>query len=174
MRLERAHTKVEILEFYLNQVPYGANRRGIVQAAEYYFDRTVSTLSPKEILALAVLVRSPKWLDPGGHSENLERAIHRLASGLPPDSIPFLDRHLKQKVGVRHPGLELNPRHFIAYVQDQMTAGGNRAAPDGNHHMVHTSLSSDLQATCQNLMDQELKRLARGNVRKRRVVSGGP
>jgi penicillin-binding protein 1C len=165
MRLERAHTKLAILEFYLNQVPYGANRRGIVQAAEYYFDRTVSTLSPKEILALAVLVRSPKWLDPGGHSKNLEHAIRRLASGLPPDSMPFLDRHLKQKICVRHPGLDLTPRHFIAYVQDQMTAGGSGAAPDGNHHLAHTSLSRDLQARCQNLMDQHLRRLARRNVR---------
>jgi penicillin-binding protein 1C len=165
MHLERAHTKLEILEFYLNQVPYKANRRGIVEAAEYYFDRTVSTLSPKEILALAVLVRSPKWLDPRDHSENLERAIHRLATGLPPDSMPFLGRHLKQKICVRHPRLDLNPRHFIAYVQDQMTAGGSGTAPDGNHHLVHTSLSRDLQAECQNLMDQHLSRLARRNVR---------
>ena len=170
MRLERAHTKLEILEFYLNQVPYGANRRGIVQAAAYYFDRTVSTLGPKEILALAVLVRSPKWLDPGDHSENLERAIRRLASGLPPDSMPFLDRHLKQKVCVRHPSLDLNPRHFIAYVQEQMTARGSEAVPDGNHHLVHTSLSRDLQARCQNLMDQHLRRLARRNVRNGAVL----
>lgn len=165
MRLERAHTKLEILEFYLNQVPYGANRRGIGQAAEYYFDRTVSTLSPKEILALAVLVRSPKWLDPGNHSENLERAIHRLVSGLPPDSMPFLGEHLKQKVDVRHPRLDIRPRHFIAYVQDQMTTGRSGAAPDGNHHLVHTSLSRDLQTKCQSLMDQHLRRLAPRNVR---------
>jgi penicillin-binding protein 1C len=165
MHLERAHTKMEILEFYLNQVPYKTNRRGIVQAAEYYFDRTVSTLSPKEMLALAVLVRSPKWLDPGDHSENLERAVHRLASGLPPDSMPFLGGHLEQKVCVRHPRPNLNSRHFIAYVQDQMTTGGSGAAPDGTNQLVHTSLSRDLQARCQNLMDQHLRRLARRNVR---------
>lgn len=165
MRLERAHTKLEILEFYLNQVPYGGNRRGIVQAAEYYFDRTVSTLSPKEILALAVLVRSPKWLDPRNHSRNLERAIQRLASRLPSDAIPLLDRYLKQKIGVRHPSLDVNPRHFVAYVQDQMTADGSGAAPDETHQLIHTSLSKDLQSGCQKLLNRHLTRLAHRNVR---------
>ncbi|MFT4581270.1 MAG: penicillin-binding protein 1C [Gammaproteobacteria bacterium] len=57
MALEERFNKVEILEFYLNQIPYGSRRRGIVQAARYYFDRDLSTLNEKEILALAVLVR---------------------------------------------------------------------------------------------------------------------
>lgn len=35
--LESKISKGEILEFYLNQVPYGSNRRGVVQAAEFYF-----------------------------------------------------------------------------------------------------------------------------------------
>ena len=37
--LERRFTKNEILEFYLNQVPYASNRRGVQQAASYYFAR---------------------------------------------------------------------------------------------------------------------------------------
>ena len=35
-RLQAAFTKDEILELYLNQVPYAANRRGVRQAADYY------------------------------------------------------------------------------------------------------------------------------------------
>ncbi|HET7923804.1 MAG TPA: biosynthetic peptidoglycan transglycosylase, partial [Rhodanobacteraceae bacterium] len=35
--LERRFTKNEILELYLNQVPYASNRRGVRQAASYYF-----------------------------------------------------------------------------------------------------------------------------------------
>jgi len=45
MALERRYSKGEILEFYLNQVPYAANRRGVAQAARYYFNRDLATLT---------------------------------------------------------------------------------------------------------------------------------
>jgi len=61
--LEQQFSKAEILEFYLNQVPYSHQRRGVTQAARYYFDRDLDTLSLREMLALAVLVRSPSRLD---------------------------------------------------------------------------------------------------------------
>ena len=62
VRLERHNGKTEILEFYLNQVPYASNRRGVVQAARHYFDRDLATLSQREMLALAVMVRAPSRL----------------------------------------------------------------------------------------------------------------
>ncbi len=55
--LETGVGKADILEFYLNQVPYAANRRGVAQAARYYFNRDISTLTPRETLALIVLAR---------------------------------------------------------------------------------------------------------------------
>ena len=61
--LEQSIGKQDILQFYLNQVPYAANRRGVKQAARYYFDRDLETLSKKEMLVLAVLVRAPSRLD---------------------------------------------------------------------------------------------------------------
>jgi penicillin-binding protein 1C len=80
--LERRFTKNEILEFYLNQVPYASNRRGVQQAASYYFARSVSTLSKKEMLALAVLVRAPTRFDLKRDSAASAGAIGRLAAAL--------------------------------------------------------------------------------------------
>ena len=80
--LERRFTKNEILEFYLNQVPYAANRRGVRQAASYYFARDLATLSKKEMLALAVLVRAPTRFDLKRDSAASAGAIERLAAAL--------------------------------------------------------------------------------------------
>ncbi len=80
--LEEHFSKDEILEFYLNQVPYAANRRGVVQAARYYFNRDLDTLSRKEMLALAVLVRAPGRLDLWKDSHRIEASIARLAGRL--------------------------------------------------------------------------------------------
>ena len=76
-RLEGQFSKEEIFEFYLNQVPYAANRRGVAQAAHYYFDRDLTTLSRKEMLALAVLVRAPSRMDLWKSTRRVDAAIER-------------------------------------------------------------------------------------------------
>lgn len=43
VQLEARFDKGEILEFYLNQVPYARQRRGIAQAARDYFDLKMTT-----------------------------------------------------------------------------------------------------------------------------------
>ncbi|MGC8517089.1 MAG: transglycosylase domain-containing protein [Steroidobacteraceae bacterium] len=68
-----------VLDFYLNQVPYGAERRGVAQAAHFYFGAQVGALDPAEQLALVVLVRSPTALSPRHHPRALRRVIDSLA-----------------------------------------------------------------------------------------------
>ena len=81
-RLEKRFSKADILEFYLNQVPYASQRRGVVQAARHYFDRDLETLNIKEMMALAVLVRAPGRLDLRKGTTEIEAPIARLAKRL--------------------------------------------------------------------------------------------
>ncbi len=69
----------QVLDFYLNQVPYGARRRGVAPAAHYYFGRDPDALDPAEQLSLAVLVRSPGHYDPRRHPQILRHAVNQLA-----------------------------------------------------------------------------------------------
>lgn len=78
-RLEARFQKVEILEFYLNQVPYAGQRRGVAQAARLYFDRDLDTLSAREMLGLAVLVRAPAGMDLRHRPKAMDKGIARLA-----------------------------------------------------------------------------------------------
>ena len=82
VQLEKRFSKLKILEFYLNQVPYARQRRGVAQAARDYFDRDLDTLSAKEILALAVLVRSPSRLDLIHNTEHIQQPIESLGERL--------------------------------------------------------------------------------------------
>lgn len=61
--LESRYTKDEILEFYINQVPFSSNRRGFTQAANLYFGRDIETLNKSEMLALIVMLRAPSRFD---------------------------------------------------------------------------------------------------------------
>jgi penicillin-binding protein 1C len=158
--LEERFNKVEILEFYLNQIPYGARRRGIVQAARYYFDRDLTTLNEKEILALAVLVRSPRWLDPVRQSKNLERAIISLAERL--HELKFIepepDSVLAQILAKPHDSPQFNTEHFVKFA--------NRRAQDrlADAQLLSTTLDGELQRTTQRILDTRLTGMAARNV----------
>ena len=77
--LEKKVSKSKILEFYLNQVPFASNRRGVVQASSFYFDRTIDTLTVGEILALACLLRSPSRLELYNNPSKILRPVKTLA-----------------------------------------------------------------------------------------------
>ena len=63
-KLEKAHTKDEILECYLNVIYYGNNCYGIESASQYYFSKSASKLELEECALLAGMVKSPNKYSP--------------------------------------------------------------------------------------------------------------
>jgi penicillin-binding protein 1C len=153
-RLEQRFKKTDILAFYLNQVPYARQRRGVLQAARTYFDRDLETLSPKEMLALAVLVRAPSRLDLARDATPIEPAIHRLgkrmrnAGFMTPGEYQELPNDPLQ---LQAPMFPVQASHFVRHV----------TTPDSAHRqgVVHTTLDAVLQTRAQALLDRRLKDL---------------
>src|SRR5437773_4425077 len=65
VQLELSYTKREILEAYLNLVPYGGNLEGAAAASLIYFGKDPSQLTLSEALTLAVLPQNPTRRAPG-------------------------------------------------------------------------------------------------------------
>ena len=161
LALEHRFTKPEILEFYLNQVPYQAKRRGVVQAAHYYFDRDLSTLDGKEMLALAVLVRAPHWFDPQARPANLERAVTDLAGRMFPAGPRDL---LEQQLTVKRTASIQDMSHFIRYAEAAQSVSPQPGAA------IDTSINLDLQSRIQQILDVRLDRLQARNVHNGAVL----
>ena len=69
LRLERAYEKEEILELYLNRIPYGNNAYGIQKASKVYFDKNASDLNIGESAILASLPQAPSRFNPYGDNK---------------------------------------------------------------------------------------------------------
>jgi len=167
LRLERRFTKSDILEFYLNQVPYASSRRGVVQAARFCFGRSLSTLNTKEMLALAVMVRSPSLLLPDKEPQGLARRVAELAKSmrhhglLSPDQVrAALETGWSARGRV---DLAVHAPHFIAYTHDQL-AGHKVVGP------VRTSLDGELQRKTQQFLEQKMVDLAGYGLRNGAVL----
>ncbi len=71
VQLELHYSKEEILQFYLNLVPYGGNIEGIRAASLLYFGKAPQLLSLAEITALTIIPNRPSSLRPGTRNEAL-------------------------------------------------------------------------------------------------------
>lgn len=74
VKLERAFTKEEILELYLNTVDFGNNCYGIKTAADYYFSTTPAKLKAEECALLIGMLKATTNYNP---KRNYGRAFQR-------------------------------------------------------------------------------------------------
>jgi penicillin-binding protein 1C len=164
-RLEARFPKATILEFYLNQVPYARQRRGVVQAARTYFDRDLPTLSPHEMLALAVLVRAPSRLDLRRDPARLQPSLAQLATRLHQAgrlTTGAYQQILAQKLVLNTPAWPIQAGHFLRYVR---RLDGSLARPQEGRLL--TTLDASLQQRAQALLSSRLH-----DLRERGVTDG--
>lgn len=70
IKLDFFLTKEDILDRYLNQVPYGSNAYGVEAAAETFFDKKAQDLTLGEATLLAALPNAPTLYSPYGNNTN--------------------------------------------------------------------------------------------------------
>jgi len=166
--LERRFSKADILEFYLNQVPYAGCRRGVLQAARYYFGRDLDTLSRTEILALVVMVRAPARLDVHKEADLLRPSIHRLAKRLAEHAIihgeACEDIRGAELRGEESEGM-VRAEHFVHYLYRSEAPSALRSTG-----RLRTTLDASLQRKVQAILDYRLKDLRPANVRHAAAV----
>ncbi|MGB9743432.1 MAG: transglycosylase domain-containing protein [Minisyncoccales bacterium] len=70
LELNRRYSKNQILEWYLNQIPFGQNAYGVEAASQVYFNKSVTDISLAEAATLAALIRAPYYYSPYGEQRN--------------------------------------------------------------------------------------------------------
>ncbi len=74
IRIERAFTKEQILELYLNQIYLGVGAYGVAAAAQSYWDKALNELTLADCAYLATLPKAPSNYDPFKYAD---RAVAR-------------------------------------------------------------------------------------------------
>ncbi|MFA6524462.1 MAG: transglycosylase domain-containing protein [Candidatus Paceibacterota bacterium] len=69
IKIDQSMPKEKILEYYLNEAPYGGNIYGIEEAAKTYFAKTAQDLTLSEAAYLAAMPQSPTTLSPYGKNK---------------------------------------------------------------------------------------------------------
>lgn len=161
---EILYTKDQILEMYLNHIPYGGTAYGIESAAHRFFNKNAADLTLAETTLLAGLPQAPSryspFLSPDGAKSRQSQVIDRMIS----------DGYLTAELGATtkntelvysHPGTDIRAPHFVMYVRQLIedTYGLKQVGSGGLR--VTTTLDLDLQDAAQSSLSAELKQLHR-------------
>lgn len=82
LRIETRISKKEILELYLNNLPFGNQIEGIGSASRYFYSCTPNQLSQAQTLCLATIPRRPAFYSPTVSERNSYSQAMLLADGL--------------------------------------------------------------------------------------------
>ncbi|MFA5273615.1 MAG: penicillin-binding protein [Candidatus Peribacter sp.] len=96
-QMESKFSKDDLLELYLNWIPFGQNAYGIEQASRTYFARSASGLTLAQSAVLAALPQRPSYFNPYGYhvhttvSDGITRKVLQgvitSASGIPDEEV---------------------------------------------------------------------------------------
>ncbi|MBI2052378.1 MAG: transglycosylase domain-containing protein, partial [Candidatus Sungbacteria bacterium] len=122
LELERRYSKDEILNFYLNQIPYGSNAYGIEAAAQTFFSKKANDLTLSEAVLLASLPKATSYYSPyGEHRDELITRQHNILNKMAElnyISSAEAERAKKQTLNFSKIKSGIQAPHFVFYVKN--------------------------------------------------------
>lgn len=163
LELDAKYSKDQILEWYLNQVPFGQNAYGVEAAAQTYFGKSVSDLSLAEAATLAALIKAPYRLSPyeeKGEHQLLERKNYVLDRMVEEGYIKKeeAEKAKEEVVNFKEKKIEILAPYFTLWIKEilEREYGKDFLATAG--WKVFTSLDFEMQKIAEESVREGIKR----------------
>lgn len=156
IKLEQTYSKDQILETYLNNIPYGSTLYGIEAAAAAYFNKPAKDLSLAQAAYLAAMIQAPSYYSPYG-ARQAELAARKNLVLERMREIGFIDEAaytaaLSEKVSFAPAGQNaVIAPHFVFYILDQLEKTYGAKALVGGLK-VTTTLDVDLEMQAEKIV----------------------
>ncbi|OGK20104.1 hypothetical protein A2866_01090 [Candidatus Roizmanbacteria bacterium RIFCSPHIGHO2_01_FULL_39_8] len=164
---EQLFTKDEILEMYLNQVPYGGSAYGVEEAAKTYFGKSVKDLTLSEAALLAGLPQAPSIYSP---YINPKLALQRRNEVLlQMRELEFITEGTmknarKDNLNIIPLKTKLVAPHFVFYVKSELEDQYGVKQVEEGGLKVTTTLDLTIQEEAEKILQEELARVKSLNI----------
>lgn len=162
LELERRYSKAQILDWYLNQIPFGSNAYGVEAASQTYFQKSAAEVSLPEAAVLAAIIQAPSSLSPYG--KNLPKLLERKDYVLGRmKKLGFISQEEFEKAKdneeikfskIRQP---IKAPHFVMYVKSLLEEKYGEDFLKNNGLVVYTSLDWKLQEIAEKVIQERSK-----------------
>ncbi len=170
IQVERAYSKDQILEMYLNEIPYGGTAYGIEAAANLYFGKSAKDLDLAEAAYLAGLPQMPSVYGYYGSKPQLGKARQEeVLNRMVEDKYITQDQakaatveQLIYRTGKSEQGFKAP--HFVLYVKEKLIEQFGDKMVEGGGLRVTTTLDYDLQKQTEDIVKKEVDDLSSAKV----------
>lgn len=162
---EFAYSKDEILELYLNHIPYGGTAYGIESASRTYFDKSAKDLTLAEATFLAGLPQAPSRYSPFGANPELGKQRQRLVLNRMVEdgylTSEQADQVFAENLTFANSNTTIKAPHFVFWIRDLLVERYGEERVNLGGLRVTTSLDLKIQEAAQASLSAEIVRLSR-------------
>jgi len=155
VELEQRFSKDEILEMYLNEIPYGSNAYGIQAASQTFFGKDAKDLMLAESALLASLPKAPTYFSPyGSNLEDLKYRQEYVLDQMAKLNYITADQAKSAKEfdilsEIRPFQENIQAPHFVMYVKEQLVNKYGEKQVEEGGMKVYTTLDWQKQQTAE-------------------------
>jgi len=164
IELDRRYSKDQILEWYLNQIPFGQNAYGVEAASQTYFGKSVSEISLPEAATLAALIKSPYRLSPydeeGGREELLARKNYILDRMVAEGYLKKeeTDKTKNGEIKFVERKIEIKAPYFTLWVKQKLEEEYGEDFLRENGLRIYTTLDYEFQKIAEEVVREGIKK----------------
>lgn len=158
-KLEQVYTKDEILEMYLNYIPFGKGAFGIEAAAKAYFGTNTASLSLAQAAMLAGLIKAPTHYAPHLNLQNSIKRRNLVLSEM--EKQGFISSRDSKKAQTEPVVLAEKQQFNYGYYIDMVLSEAqgllhlNSEELLASGYRIYTTLDQNLQTTLDSLYEDE-------------------
>jgi len=156
LKIEARYNKDEILDFYLNEIPYGSNAYGIQAAAFIFFGKNAADLSLDEAALLAALPKATNTYSPYGDNTELlvarqKMILENLKNKVTDEDMKLVEEALKADTLAKVIPLreKIEAPHMVFFVKDQLEKTYPKEILEEGGLKIYTTLDYDMQKTAE-------------------------
>lgn len=161
-QLEWKYSKAEILQLYLNLVPYGSNIEGVKAASLLYFNKAPDHLSLAEITALSIIPNRPSSLVMGMRNDSIVKERNRWLQKFAEDGV-FTQQEITDALAEPLTASRRTVPHFIPHFAYKL----KRQTGDIN---IKTNIVLNTQRKIEKLVEDYVRGLKLHGIRNAAVV----
>lgn len=164
VQVDSRFSKDEILEMYLNNIPYGGSAVGVEAASNLYFDKNAKDLTLAESVFLAGLPQSPSYYSPlvSGGKAYIDRSAIVLQR-MREDGYISKEQEKKtleeiKKFKFEQKAGNIKAPHFVMYVRQLLADQFGENLVENGNLVITTTLDSDIQEKTEDIITKEFEK----------------
>ncbi len=163
-KIEKEFTKDQILEMYLNEMPFGSTAYGVEAASQLYFGKSVRDINIPEAAILAAIIQAPSRYSPYGPNKDIliGRQQYDIDLMLEQGYIPEAKAEAAKLFSLefKAPSENITAPHFVMYVKDLLSQEFNYSEKtiEQGGLKIYTTLDLYKQKIAEEIIKEQVKK----------------